>query len=68
MGTLILHLPVKLKSLKALHFYSEARIGMPLDEVFFSDGYKNHANDTRNFQLYDTLSDCLSSLHGLSHG
>jgi len=44
--------PIKLKSLKALHFYSEARIGMPLDEVFFSDGYKNHANDTRNFQLY----------------
>ena len=44
--------PIKLKSLKALHFYSEARIGMPLDEVFFSDGYKNHANDNRNFQLY----------------
>ena len=34
--------PVKLKSLKALHFYSEAKIGIPLDEVFFYDGYKNH--------------------------
>jgi hypothetical protein len=44
--------PVKLKSLKALHFYSEAKIGIPLDEVFFSDGYKNHANDNCNFQLY----------------
>ncbi len=44
--------PEKLNSLKALHFYSEAKFGMPLDEVIFSDGYKNHLNDNRKFQLY----------------
>ncbi|WP_018464328.1 hypothetical protein [Segatella paludivivens] len=44
--------PEKLNSLKALHFYSEAKFGMPLDEVFFSDGYKNHSKDNREFQLY----------------
>jgi hypothetical protein len=44
--------PEKLNSLKALHFYSEAKFGMPLDEVIFSDGYKNHLSDNRNFQLY----------------
>ena len=44
--------PEKLNSLKALHFYSEAKFGMPLDKVIFSDGYKNHLNDNRKFQLY----------------